>query len=1005
MNTNFFQFAFVTLACSSLCWAGSLRIENKLYILEADAGSGEFSISHKPSGKSFAVSGKSSAETGTAKVVNIEHPTFGKGAAIEVQHGNGNRETLALFDSLPFVTCEANYSNKRHENLVLNKVPAVSVRLDLGKKQNELTTLGTAGLLPAANNPGSYSFLAVADPQTRSGVVAGWIGHDRASGIIFSPVKENAIFIEARSDYGKLLIKPGTSAKGELFALGYFEDARLGLEQYGDALGKFYGVKLNPNRPGHCTWYMEKHGTTSTTEADLVALAEAAAKNLKPFGFDFMQIDDGWQQGAKVNGPARSFMGHLPDRYPSGMKATAEKISALGLRPGIWFIPFAGTRQDQIFKEHPEWFVKDGKGEPYLAKWGGDCLDMTHPGARDYLKGLVHRIVHEWGYKFLKLDGFWTGSGTPLTYVNRGYLEDNMGDATFSNPEKTNVEALRDGAKLLRQAAGADSFLLGCCISQNLRSLAGSIGLVDAMRVGPDTGSGEIGWSDATRLWFLHGRVWWNDPDCVSVRSSILLNQARLNASFPGFTGQHFLNSDWLPDLPEERLEVIRRCIPGHTLPARPVDIFNTGAPSIWHLSDSKNGVRRDAVALFNWSAQSANITATAERIGLPTAETYVGFDFWAKKFVPPFKGNVGGMMPGKSTRILSIRPASNVPQLISTSRHLLQGITDLEDEKWEGSSLSAASKLVANDPYEIRVVVPTGSASWKITEATLSQEDAAAGVKVEFKQDGPRIRATVQSPESRTVRWSLGFEPGEVQIGAPDEIKGLKAETQYQAVWLSWEENGADSYKVTRNDGVVVITGEPKLTDKSVKPEKIYSYSVCALGWDGSTGPAVNIEAPSLIQLPPTPPLPTVYINNLQAFDPENPAQKARIHTHGSAITARKAWENAVRVIPPAAIAYAIPAKAERFVAMVGLDDIDIEDNSQNVCFEVYGDVKEMGEKPELMAQSPVLGNKTVRTWAFDVPLNTRFKELRLVATEQVKPKRQFANWLNAGFILKQEH
>jgi hypothetical protein len=35
------------------------------------------------------------------------------------------------------------------------------------------------------------------------------------------------------------------------------------------------------------------------------------------------------------------------------------------------------------------------------------------------------------------LDGFWTGSATKLTYVNNGYVEDGIGDATFADPDKT----------------------------------------------------------------------------------------------------------------------------------------------------------------------------------------------------------------------------------------------------------------------------------------------------------------------------------------------------------------------------------------------------------------------------------------------------------------------------------------------------------------------------------------------------------------------------------------
>lgn len=67
-----------------------------------------------------------------------------------------------------------------------------------------------------------------------------------------------------------------------------------------------------------------------------------------------------------------------------------------------------------------------------------------------YVRGIADRIAHDWGYRLFKMDGHWTGSATKQVYVNNGYVEDGIGDATFHNPDKTNIEALRDGTKLGR---------------------------------------------------------------------------------------------------------------------------------------------------------------------------------------------------------------------------------------------------------------------------------------------------------------------------------------------------------------------------------------------------------------------------------------------------------------------------------------------------------------------------------------------------------------------------
>ena len=72
------------------------------------------------------------------------------------------------------------------------------------------------------------------------------------------------------------------------------------------------------------------------------------------------------------------------------MKATADKISELGLTPGIWFMPFAGNcRGSRTSRTTRTGSPRGRDGKPFETDWGGTCLDMTHPGAREYLQGIV----------------------------------------------------------------------------------------------------------------------------------------------------------------------------------------------------------------------------------------------------------------------------------------------------------------------------------------------------------------------------------------------------------------------------------------------------------------------------------------------------------------------------------------------------------------------------------------------------------------------------------------
>lgn len=740
-------------------------IENETLQVTFDAAKSTFSVRGKLSGKVFVLDGSLTGSGGAVKVAPAADPRLGNGQEIQISYPNGNRDSICLFPQLPFAIFRATLHNGGPQAAEVNRLPMISAPLDLGKPLAQWRAFGTGGLTTVEKNPGSYAYLAVVDPATRAGVVGGWLTHDRGSGVVFSPVAGETVRLEARIDYGRLRILPGQDAQTESFAIGWFDDARLGLEAYADAIAQVYSIKLPPQPAGYCTWYADQHGR-ACDEQHLAELARFAAAELKPFGFEFVQIDDGWQAGVSSNGPKRNFTTHRPDGpYPAGMKPAAENISQLGLTPGIWFMPFAGTYYDPFFENHQDWFAKDKDGKPFETRWGGTCLDMTVPAAREHVRGVVDRIAHQWGYRMFKMDGLWTGTATRLMYVNNGYQDDQIGEALLADPGKTQIEAYRDGLKLVRQTAGPDVYLLGCCVSQNMRSFGGSFGLVDAMRIGPDTGAGHIGSPHGSRNYFLHGRVWHNDPDCVSVRARTPLDQARLNASWTAISGQLFYNSDWIPQLPPERLDVLKRTIPAHGLLPRPVDLFETEPARIWLLTDTRRAPRRDVVALYNWDQkQAATIACPLASIGLPAAEQYVAFDFWADQSVPTLREQLSAVLPPASCRILAVRPVADHPQLLSTSRHVTQGMVDVLEERWDAAAamLSGTSCLVANDRYELRIVLPAGRHSRRARQVTVSTGDAAAGVKADFKQDGSLLRAWITSPTSRQVRWQVRFEPAD---------------------------------------------------------------------------------------------------------------------------------------------------------------------------------------------------------------------------------------------------
>jgi hypothetical protein len=764
------------------------EIHTDQLVVGYDADSGTFSATDRVAGRRFVKQGRlDGVEPGSvAEVKEVTDPVFGKGSQLAIAHGGAGETRLEVYSGLPFVLVRETVTNTGDEELDVRHAVPATFPLDLGKEASQLVTMGTAGLKPVVKNPGSYLFLTLADPTTREGVVAGWLTHERGDGVLFSSInKSGATEFKAQIDYGHLRIPAGKSEVLETLLIGHFADARVGEERFADAIKQQYHIQLRPQVNGYCTWYSEVGGLTdpargagALNEKDMVTLADFAAKELKPYGFSFIQIDDEWQDGAtnpdgsRINGPRRGFTRHKPDGpYPSGMAATAKNLADRDFTAGIWFLPFAANHQDKDFPK--EWFMQRRDGMPYETTWGGTSLDVTRPEVQDYLRHLA-KTIHGWGYCYFKMDGMWTGACAEQVYVNDGYLDDDFGNnKPFFKADTTNIEALRLGLKTLREGAGPEVFFSGCNTSQNMRSLGAVIGLVDSMRIGPDNG---FEWQDwrketmhfegggiitgpirASRLYFLHGRVWWNDPDPAYVRPAVKLEHARLLASWVAVAGQFNLNSDWLPGLPAERLDLLKRCMPSHAAQARPVDYFDTSMPSMWLLSDEKASTRRDVLALYNWDSEDKAIGCDAIKAGLKGGTTYHAFDFWANAPASAFADSFSFEVPKESCRILAVRAAEDHPVLVSTSRHVTQGIVDVGEETWSDHTLSASSKVVGGDHYELRIAgIKDG---WKLATVRVSSDDQAAGVTIApVKSEDGWLRVSIRSKDSRDVKWSVEF-------------------------------------------------------------------------------------------------------------------------------------------------------------------------------------------------------------------------------------------------------
>ena len=688
MRTELAILTWTAVASCAAVQASDMTISNDILRVAFSAQEGSASIERPGAGFTFVKKAALPQKVEKAEALRTEHAVWGKGQAIRLSHPGGWTTDMAIYPNSPFVHISRTVANKTAKPYDANAFDYLRFQADLNVAQDKLRVLGTGGLTPVSGSRGSYAFSAIADPQTRNGVVCGWMTHERGVGVFFPSNSDGNTEVRAQIDFGHYQVAPGKSRPTETLLIGYFDDARLGLEAYADSIVKHYGIKLAAKPGVYCTWY---HAGASD-ENRVAENAAFAAKHLKPYGLNVIQIDDKWQailpkdfkhEGRiRTTGPIKVFV-DTKRNYSKGMAHTAKAIASHGMVAGIWFMPFAGNFRSPYFD--PDIFANNPDGTPFHdARWSGTCIDMTNPKAERFVRERVRRI-HGWGYRYFKIDGMHTGLITYNTYVNTSYGNKDFGKATLHDPGMTHIEAYRKGLRILREEAPG-TFMLGCNVSQNMRSMGPAFGMIDGMRIGPDNGGAAGGsWGavvkgawHGTNLYFLNGRVWHNDPDPVYPRASNPVARARWMCSWMAVAGDLHTSSEQYSTLPADRLDMLRRCLPSHNYRARPVDLFETNKPRIWHVQND----RLHIVGLFNWSDRAADeIVYGLGKLGLDSAKAYVAFDCWANAFITPFQRQLKRTVAPASCQILAVREAADHPQLLSTSRHITQGLIDVHDE------------------------------------------------------------------------------------------------------------------------------------------------------------------------------------------------------------------------------------------------------------------------------------------------------------------------------------
>jgi alpha-galactosidase len=384
--------------------------------------------------------------------------------------------------------------------------------------------------------------LLAVDPGTGGGVhVFAAPSAEGAIPSIRADVRGDAVVVSAEAEVTAVVVDPG----GDSDPGGRLQRA---LARWADGFVAAEGVApLRPPPTAWCSWY---HYFERVTQADI-------EENLRAIGdldlaVDVVQIDDGYQ--AEIGDWLL-----LSDRF-SSLGAIVDRIRDAGRRAGIWVAPFLVGERSVLAREHPDWLLGDaspGTGWPdqRLA-----ALDVTRPEAEAYLREV-----------------FGTLAGLGIDYFKIDFIYAGAMEGRRAEPGVDGVAAYRRGLRVIREAIGPDAYLLGCGAP-----ILPSVGLVDAMRVGPDIGhhyeplDGDLSQpsqraatqNSRWRAW-QHGRFWVNDADCLVAGTHVERREewADVVARYSGLRA----SSDRLGALDEWGLRTTRELLrPGLTAPFVP---------------------------------------------------------------------------------------------------------------------------------------------------------------------------------------------------------------------------------------------------------------------------------------------------------------------------------------------------------------------------------------------------------------------------------------------------
>ncbi|MFO7616734.1 MAG: hypothetical protein R6V75_05740, partial [Bacteroidales bacterium] len=536
------------------------------------------------------------------------------------------------------------------------------------------------------------------------------------------------------------------------------------LEQYGRMLKDFQQVDLEYYTfPTVCLWYAQhelygdgpsvndapgaveemdrvvKSGFLNYSPVSIRLVPDAYEENNEQGWWD----DEHWRMygtGKYANPPDRN-VDVSPGHYKPPYETTRKWAQAIRERGGIPLTYFqAGRRSDdyaEAFPEHmlfnrpdatipdPDWMIK-GKGG----------YDFTDPGFIAHMEE-VYRNLAEGGVQGLMYDYPYTA------WSPYGGMEDAW---------STTAAAYRNVFQLARNGLGPDAFL----DERNLDHGSDiTLGIVSSQRIWGDTDrmSPQMLTRGALR-WYKNRQVVSYDMDAKNLLKVQPSNRdgVRKMLTLMYATCGRFLMANSFDRLSPDLLHDLSRIFPypDRWVSFRPVDAFVKKFPETFVAQISSDWWQ---VAVYN----PDNEKNTEKNFPLSSPDYFGGleldpgiqyyvYEFWDDRLLGIFSGadTVPLQFRAGEAKMLSLRVKADHPQLLSTDRHLMQGMEETRDWRWDQGrkELTGMVRLVEGEAMDLTfagngLVLVTAGAGEADAKTIPAADDRTVRVRLLCEQPG----------------------------------------------------------------------------------------------------------------------------------------------------------------------------------------------------------------------------------------------------------------------------